>query len=55
MNLMGLDTDTDAVHDLYFNLTQQSTGLDLTNFINRRERVNKLALEIYSTLLKYKS
>ena len=54
MNLIGLDTENDAIHDLYFNLTQQSETLDLTDITNREKQLTRLATEIYSELLKQK-
>jgi hypothetical protein len=54
LNLIGLDTENDAIHDLYFNLTQQSETLDLTDITNREKQLTRLATEIYSELLKQK-
>ena len=54
LNLIGLDTESDAIHDLYFNLTQQSETLDLTDITNREKQLTRLATEIYSELLKQK-
>ena len=54
LNLIGLDTESDAIHDLYFKLTQQSETLDLTDITNREKQLTRLATEIYSELLKQK-
>lgn len=54
LNLIGLDTENDAIHDLYINLTQQSESLDLTDITNREKQLTRLATEIYSELLKQK-
>ena len=55
LNLIGLDTENDAIHDLYFNLTQQSETLDLTDITNREKQLTRLATKIYSELLKTKA
>lgn len=54
LNLIGLDTENDAILNLYFNLTQQSQFLDLTDIANRENQLTQLATEIYSVLLKQK-
>lgn len=54
LNLIGLDTENDAILNLYFNLTQQSQLLDLTDIVNREKQLTQLATEIYSVLLKQK-
>lgn len=54
LNLIGLDTENDAILNLYFNLTQQSETLDLTDITNREKQLTRLATEIYSELLKQK-
>jgi hypothetical protein len=54
LNLIGLDTENDAINNLYFNLTQQSETLDLTDITNREKQLIQLATEIYSELLKQK-
>lgn len=54
LNLIGLDTENDAILNLYFNLTQQSQFLDLTDIANREKQLTQLASEIYSVLLKQK-
>ena len=54
LNLIGLDIENDAIHDLYFSLTQQSETLDLTDITNREKQLTRLATEIYSELLKQK-
>ena len=54
LNLIGLDTENDAILNLYFNLTQQSELLDLTDIANREKQLTQLASEIYSELLKQK-
>jgi hypothetical protein len=54
LNLIGLDTENDAILNLYFNLTQQSESLDLSDITNRDKELNKLAESIYSILLKQK-
>lgn len=54
LNLIGLDTANDSILNLYFNLTQQSQFLDLTDIANREKQLTQLASEIYSELLKQK-
>jgi hypothetical protein len=54
LNLIGLDTENDAILNLYFNLTQQSQFLNLTDIANREKQLTQLASEIYSVLLKQK-
>ena len=54
LNLIGLDSENDAILNLYFNLTQQSQFLDLTDIANRENQLTQLASEIYTELLKQK-
>lgn len=50
LNLLGLETEDDAIHDLYFNLTQQSNTLNLSDIATRDQQLTALASKIYSQL-----
>jgi hypothetical protein len=52
LTLLGRETENDAIHDLYFNLTQQCTALNLTDIATRDQQLTLLATEIYSQLLR---
>ena len=55
LTMIGLDTEDDSIHDLYFQLTQQSESLDLSNIGTREEQLNKMAQSIYSELSRKKA
>lgn len=55
LNLLGLETEDDAMHDLYFNLTQQSNTLNLSDIATREQQLTELAMQIYTELLKRRS
>ncbi len=52
LNLMGLYAESDAIHDLYLQLTQQSSTLNLSDIVHREKQLTQFATEIYSELLK---
>jgi hypothetical protein len=54
LTMMGLDTEDDSIHDLYFKLTQQSESLDLSNIGTREQQLNAMAQSIYSELSRIK-
>lgn len=55
LTMIGLDTEDDSIHDLYFQLTQQSESLDLSNISTREQQLNSMAQSIYSELSRRKS
>ncbi|MFD1001935.1 hypothetical protein ACFQ21_21600 [Ohtaekwangia kribbensis] len=55
LTMMGLDTEDDSIHDLYFQLTQQSESLDLSNIGTREQQLNAMAQSIYSELSRRRS
>jgi hypothetical protein len=55
LTMIGLDTEDDSIHDLYFQLTQQSESLDLSNISTREQQLNKMAQSIYSELSRRKA
>ncbi len=55
LNLIGLETEDDAVHDLYFNLTQKSNTLNFSDIATREQQLTKLATQIYIELLRRKT
>ncbi len=54
LTLLGLETEDDAINDLYFNFTQQCTALNLSDIATRDQQLTALATEIYSELLKFR-
>lgn len=54
LNLLGLEREDDAINDLYFNLTQQSSTLNLSDIATREQRLTELAMQIYTELLRRK-
>jgi hypothetical protein len=54
LTMIGLDTEDDSIHDLYFKLTQQSESLDLSNIGTREQQLNAMAQSIYSELSRIK-
>jgi hypothetical protein len=52
--MMGLDIVSNAIQDLYFNLTQQTDTLNLSDLTNRGKQLDTLAAEIYTELLIHK-
>lgn len=54
LNLLGLETEDDAIQDVYFSLTQKSDSLDLADIPNREKCLTILATEIYTKLLQLK-
>ena len=53
LDLMGLPIEENLVHDVYFQLTQQSEQLDMTNISGRNKQLTQLAENIYNELSKY--
>jgi len=52
LTLLGLETEEDGIHDLYFKLTQQCTALNLSDIATRNQQLTALATEIYNELLR---
>jgi hypothetical protein len=50
LTLLGLETEDDAIHDLYFNLTQQSNNLDLSDIATRDQQLTALTTKVYNQL-----
>ena len=55
LTMIGLDTEDDSINDLYFQLTQQSESIDLSNIGTREQQLNKMAQSIYSELSQRKA